>query len=61
VVVQTPPSQARAWFEKLKQHGILVKCLDGAHPSLADTLRITVGAPHETDALLNALDQFTAD
>ena len=61
VVVQTPPSQARVWFEKLKQHGILVKCLDGAHPSLADTLRITVGAPHETDALLSALDQFTAD
>lgn len=61
VVMQTPPSQARVWFEKLKAHGVLVKCLDGTHPSLADTLRVTVGAPHETDALLNALDQFTAD
>jgi histidinol-phosphate aminotransferase len=60
VVMQTPSAQARTWFENLKQHGVLVKCLDGLHPSLADTLRVTVGAPHETDALLHAIDQFTA-
>lgn len=61
VVVETPNGQARAWFEGLKRQGVLVKCLDGAHPSLANTLRVTVGAPTESDALLAAIDQLMAD
>ena len=35
--------------------GVLVKNLDGAHPLLADCLRITVGTPDENAALLDAL------
>jgi histidinol-phosphate aminotransferase len=38
-----------------------VKCLDGSHPRLKDTLRVTVGAPEETDALLAALDHLAAE
>ena len=42
-------------FEALKAAGVLVKNLDGAHPSLVDCLRVTVGRPEENDALLDAL------
>jgi histidinol-phosphate aminotransferase len=42
-------------FAALRGAGILVKNLHGAHPLLSHCLRITVGTPHENDALLAAL------
>ncbi len=43
-------------FERLKQHGILIKCLHGSHPLLTDCLRVTVGKPEENRAFLRALE-----
>ncbi|MGA1206980.1 MAG: histidinol-phosphate transaminase [Gammaproteobacteria bacterium] len=57
VVAFVPEGNARAVFDHLKLSGVLVKCLDGSHPLLQGALRITVGTPAETDALLAALDQ----
>jgi histidinol-phosphate aminotransferase len=42
-------------FSGLRGRGILVKNVSGSHPLLAGCLRITVGTPHENDALLQAL------
>jgi histidinol-phosphate aminotransferase len=60
VLVRTPAGRARAVFEHLKQHNILVKCLDGAHVQLADCLRLTVGEPADSDQLLAALREALA-
>lgn len=46
---------ANAAFATLRAAGILVRNLHGAHPLLAQCLRITVGTPAENDALLEAL------
>ncbi len=48
-------AQATAVFDKLKQRGVLIKNLDGAHPALADCLRVTVGMPEENARFLEAL------
>jgi histidinol-phosphate aminotransferase len=58
LIALIPDGRAREVFEGLKRHGVLVKCLDGSHPMMANALRVTVGAPHESDALLSALDQL---
>lgn len=42
-------------FEKLRQRGILVKCMDGMHPLLAGCLRFTIGTPEENTLLISAL------
>ena len=60
VVVDCETHSARSLFEGLKQYRILVKCLDGSHPRLANTLRLTVGAPEESNALFGALDQLVS-
>jgi len=39
----------------LREAGILVKSLNGSHPSLAECLRLTVGTPDENRVLLDAL------
>jgi len=54
VLVRLP--DAPAWFARLAAAGILVKNLHGAHPLLAQCLRITIGTPAENDALLSALE-----
>jgi histidinol-phosphate aminotransferase len=48
---------ANAWFAALRDAKILVKNLDGAHPLLANCLRITVGTPAENDALIGVLER----
>jgi len=53
ILVRVPDSQ-RA-FDGLKQRGILVKHIAGLHPLLANCLRLTVGAPQENDAMIQAL------
>ncbi len=53
ILVRVPDS--RRAFDGLKQHGVLVKHMAGMHPLLANCLRLTVGAPHENDAMIQAL------
>ena len=48
-------AQANAVFEGLKQRGILIKNLHGAHPMLQDCLRVTVGTAAENRQFLQAL------
>ena len=55
-VIRVP--DAPHWFATLRDAGILVKNLHGAHPLLEHCLRITVGAPSENDALLAALERY---
>jgi histidinol-phosphate aminotransferase len=60
LLVRTPPGRAGAWFEGLRERGVLIKRLDGSHPALADCLRPTVGTPAENDALLRAVAEVAA-
>jgi histidinol-phosphate aminotransferase len=48
------PDAARS-FESLKARGVLVRSFHGAHPALANCLRITVGTADENRTLLSAL------
>ena len=47
-------SQADKVFEGLKQRGVLIKKLHGAHPTLSGCLRVTVGTPQENELFLRA-------
>ena len=60
VLVRTPEGKAREIFEFLKTRNILIKCLDGSHSLLKDCLRLTVGTPEQSDALLAALGEALA-
>jgi histidinol-phosphate aminotransferase len=44
-------------FEGLKQRGVLIKKMDGAHPALQDCLRVTVGAAQENESFVKALQE----
>ena len=44
-------------YEGLKQRGVLIKNLNGAHPALADCLRVTVGTPDENELFIRALQE----
>jgi histidinol-phosphate aminotransferase len=55
ILLRLPTGRAGEVFASLKQGGVLVKNLDGAHPLLADCLRVTVGLPEENDAFLRVL------
>ena len=48
---------ARAWFERLKAQGVLVKNMHGVHPLLDDCLRLTVSNAKENRRLLDALER----
>ncbi|TXT21833.1 MAG: histidinol-phosphate aminotransferase [Gallionellaceae bacterium] len=48
---------ANAVFAGLKQRGILIKNLNGAHPLLADCLRVTVGTREENERFVVALQE----
>jgi len=58
ILTRVPEGRAGALFEGLKQAGILIKNLDGAHPMLKDCLRFTVGSPAENAALVTALESL---
>lgn len=58
ILTRVPEGRAGALFDGLKQAGILIKNLDGAHPLLADCLRFTVGTPEENAALVTALESL---
>ncbi|MFO1326507.1 MAG: histidinol-phosphate transaminase [Rubrivivax sp.] len=53
ILVRVPDS--RRAFEGLKARGVLVKHIAGLHPLLANCLRLTVGAPDENTAMIDAL------
>ncbi|WP_058555787.1 histidinol-phosphate transaminase [Thiohalocapsa sp. ML1] len=61
ILARTAPGRAGAVFDGLLARGVLIKKLDGAHPLLADCLRLTVGTPDENASLLAALKQSIAD
>jgi histidinol-phosphate aminotransferase len=44
-------------FEGLKQRGILIKNLHGAHPALDNCLRVTVGTQEQNEQFMVALQQ----
>jgi len=44
-------------FEGLKQRGVLIKNMNGAHMALADCLRVTVGTPQENERFMVALQE----
>ena len=50
-------ANATAVFEGLKQHGVLIKNLNGGHPMLKDCLRVTVGTPEENMRFITALTE----
>ena len=50
-------ANAKAVFDGLKQRGVLIKNLDGAHPMLQDCLRVTVGTPDENERFMIALKE----
>lgn len=55
ILARAADGQARVIFETLRDAGVLIKCLDGAHPQLQDCLRFTVGTADENRLLLQAL------
>jgi len=55
ILARFAPGRGTPLFQALKSRGVLVKNLDGAHPMLADCLRVTVGTPEENDIFLGAL------
>lgn len=59
IFARVPDGDAEAWYRALKERGILVRHFDQP-PELADGLRITVGAPEDNDALLDALDEIAS-
>ncbi len=58
ILFRVPLGTAPVVFNGLRAAGILVKKLDGAHPLLADCLRVTVGKPEENHAFLGALSSL---
>jgi histidinol-phosphate aminotransferase len=54
VLATVPGGAASAAQKALKERGVLVRYFDA--PGLRDKLRITVGTPEDTDALLAAID-----
>lgn len=56
-----PAGSAGAVHRRLCERGVLVKNLDGSHPTLADCLRVTVSTAEENNAFLAALAAALAD
>jgi histidinol-phosphate aminotransferase len=50
-------ADANAVFKGLKDRGILIKNLNGAHPLLEGCLRVTVGTPEENEKFISALQE----
>ena len=58
VLVRTFGIDAPRVHAELTKRGILVKCLDRAHPLLRNCLRITVGTPEENSRCVAALREI---
>ncbi len=55
ILFRTPSGRADPIFQGLKEHGVLIKNLNGAGGMLTDCLRVTVGTAEENAAFLKAL------
>ena len=55
ILFRNPAGRADAIFAGLREHGILIKNLNGAGGALTDCLRVTVGTPAENAAFIDAL------
>lgn len=51
---------ANRMYKALLHHTVLVRQLDGSHPSLAGCLRVSVGTPEENRFFLQALEETLA-
>ncbi|KPN74925.1 histidinol-phosphate transaminase [Neisseria sp. 74A18] len=58
ITVRVP--DADMLYETLKRQKILIKKLHGVHPLLEQCVRITVGAPHQNDAVLAVIRELYA-
>ena len=58
VLVRTFDMEAPHVYAELLKRGILIKCLDSAHPLLRNCLRITVGTPEENSRCVAALREI---
>lgn len=56
LLVRSRSGTGPAVVAALREHGVLVKDLDGASPLLRDCMRVTVGRPEENAAFLKALE-----
>ena len=56
ILCQLPEGKGEEVFEGLAQRGIFVRHFSS--PRLRDFVRISVGLPHQTDALISALDSI---
>ena len=54
ILCQFPHAKGRPVFEGLARRGVFLRYF--SNPRLKDFVRASVGLPHETDALINALD-----
>jgi len=55
ILIRVPAGRAPDIHGRLREQGVLVKNLHGAHQLLADCLRVTVGTPKESSKFLAAL------
>lgn len=58
LLVTVAVGKGKVVHQQLKERGILVKCLDGSHPLLADTLRITVGSDDDNNRIVAELSEL---
>ncbi|MFM7274001.1 MAG: histidinol-phosphate transaminase [Gammaproteobacteria bacterium] len=61
LLVRPLAAGARAVHAAMIRHGVLVKCFDGAHPQLANCLRLTVGSGADNAAMCEALEAALAE
>ncbi len=54
VLIRTE-ADAKVAFGKIKEQGVLVKCLSGGHPLLNNCLRVTVSTEYENGRFISAL------
>ena len=58
ILFRTAQGKARELYDAMREHGVLIRCLDGVHPLLQDCLRVTVGTAAENQAFLKVLSEL---
>ena len=57
ILVRCLKAPAKQVFEEMKEEGVLIKCLDGAHFLLDSCLRLTVGSKQDNQLMVDALQR----
>lgn len=60
ILFRAPAGRGDAVFDGLRERNVLIRNLGAAGPALRDCLRVTVGAPHENERFLAALEEVLA-